>query len=323
MLVLVLVLVLVLGLGTGAAAAAPRTPTTTPITASPRTHRFYDLALPRAAALQPGHRRGPLAGPMCELLGMECNVPTDIVFSFSGLALRGGLKGPHADGWGLALYDGRAARLFLEPTAAAHSPLARYIRENPIKTLLAVAHVRKRTRGPVTLANTHPFVRVLWGRQLVFAHNGTVRGARNLAVGRFEPVGSTDSEHAFCALLHRLERRFPRYPGATPELWNAVARIGGDIGKRGSFNFLLADGDHLFARCATKLHYIIRKAPFKNATLADEDLTVDFAEVTTPRDRVAVISTAPLTRDEQWTAGVPGSLWVFRRGRLRATLPSL
>ena len=29
---------------------------------------------------------------MCELLGMECNVPTDIVFSFSGLALRGGVE---------------------------------------------------------------------------------------------------------------------------------------------------------------------------------------------------------------------------------------
>ena len=29
---------------------------------------------------------------MCELLGMECNVPTDIVFSFSALALRGGLS---------------------------------------------------------------------------------------------------------------------------------------------------------------------------------------------------------------------------------------
>jgi len=57
---------------------------------------------------------------MCELLGMECNVPTDIVFSFSGLALRGGLKGPHADGWGLALYDGRGVRTFLEPTAASH-----------------------------------------------------------------------------------------------------------------------------------------------------------------------------------------------------------
>ena len=107
---------------------------------------------------------------------MECNVPTDIVFSFSGLALRGGARGPHADGWGLALYEGRAVRTFLEPSAAAKSPLAKYIRENPIKTLLAIAHVRKRTRGPVNLANTHPFVRELWGRHFTFAHNGTVRG---------------------------------------------------------------------------------------------------------------------------------------------------
>ena len=90
---------------------------------------------------------------MCELLGMECNVPTDIVFSFAGLAARGGRRGPHADGWGLALYEGKAARLFLEPAAAADSPLARFVREHPIKTLLAVAHVRKRTRGPVALVS--------------------------------------------------------------------------------------------------------------------------------------------------------------------------
>jgi len=34
---------------------------------------------------------------------MECNVPTDIMFSFAGLSARGGRRGPHADGWGLAL----------------------------------------------------------------------------------------------------------------------------------------------------------------------------------------------------------------------------
>src|SRR4030081_3748114 len=86
---------------------------------------------------------------ICELLGMECNVPTDIVFSFSGLALRGGAAGPHADGWGLALYEGKAVRTFLEPAAAAGSKLAAYVRSHPIKTLLAIAHVRKRTRGPI------------------------------------------------------------------------------------------------------------------------------------------------------------------------------
>ncbi|HEX5631933.1 MAG TPA: class II glutamine amidotransferase, partial [Gemmatimonadales bacterium] len=248
---------------------------------------------------------------MCELLGMECNVPTDIVFSFSGLALRGGLKGPHADGWGLALYEGRAARVFLEPTAAAHSPLARYIRENPIKTLLAVAHVRKRTRGKVCLENTHPFVRVLWGRHLVFAHNGTVKNVRRFEVGRFQPVGSTDSEYAFCALLYRLERQFPRWPGSGPELWQAVARHAAAIGRAGTFNFLLGDGRHLFARCGTRLCYIIRKAPFREAVLADDDVRIDFSTVTTPRDRVAVICTTPLTINETWTHGKPGELWVF------------
>jgi predicted glutamine amidotransferase len=258
---------------------------------------------------------------MCELLGMECNVPTDIVFSFSGLALRGGLKGPHADGWGLALYDGRGVRTFLEPAAAAQSPLAQYVRDNPFKTLLAIAHVRRRTRGKVSLENTHPFVRELWGRPFVFAHNGTLRHARRHALGRFAPIGTTDSEHAFCVLLGRLARRFSSYP-ARSELAHAVAKIGGDLGRGGTFNFLLGDGRHLFARCATRLSYIIRKAPFGKATLADDDVRVDFSEVTTPDDRVAIVATTPLTRDEVWTAGRPGEMWMFEGGALVATLPS-
>ncbi|MGH7283670.1 MAG: class II glutamine amidotransferase, partial [Polyangiaceae bacterium] len=234
---------------------------------------------------------------------MECNVPTDIVFSFSGLALRGGHRGPHADGWGLALYEGKAARTFLEPSAASNSPLASYVKNNPIKTLLAIAHVRKKTRGRVALENTHPFVRELWGRHFVFAHNGTIKGVHKFEIGRFQPIGDTDSELAFCALLNELEKRFSSYPKSPKRLWSAVAKAGAELGAKGTFNFLLGDGAHLFARCATKLHYIVRKAPFREATLADDDLSVNFASVTTPRDRVAVIATAPLTRDETWTAG--------------------
>ena len=253
---------------------------------------------------------------------MECNVPTDITFSFSGFALRGGAKGPHADGWGLALYDGRAARTFLEPYPACTSPLASFVRTTPIKTLLAIAHVRKKTRGEVSLANTHPFVRELWGRHWTFAHNGTVTGARKLPLGRFHPIGNTDSEHAFCALLEMLRRRFPGYPKRRRELWTAIAEMTGKIGRTGTFNFLLGDGEHLFARCATRLAYVERRAPFKRATLADDEISVDFAAVTNPRDRVAVVATVPLTRDEVWTQGVPGEMWVFRGGMRRATLAS-
>lgn len=259
---------------------------------------------------------------MCELLGMECNVLTDIVFSFAGLASRGGRTGEHADGWGLALYEGPVARVFLDPSPAANSPLASFVREHPIKTLLAIAHVRKKTRGPAALKNTHPFVRELWGRHFVFAHNGTVKRTRELKLGRYTPIGNTDSERAFCHLLAALQHDFPKGPRSHADYAAAVARHAGRIGRHGTFNMLLGDGSQLFARCATKLHYIIRQAPFRKATLCDADVSVDFAEVTTPEDRVAVVATMPLTRDEVWTAGEPATLWQFRKGRLVKTFAS-
>ncbi|HET9990755.1 MAG TPA: class II glutamine amidotransferase, partial [Kofleriaceae bacterium] len=138
--------------------------------------------------------------------------------------------------------------------------------------------------------------------------------------GRFEPIGNTDSEIAFCALLAGLQKKFTSYPKTARHLWDAIAELSTTIGSEGTFNFLLGDGRYLYARCATKLAYVIRKAPFCQATLADDDVTVNFAEVTTPNDRVAVVATVPLTRDEQWTIGTPGKLWVFRGGALRATL---
>lgn len=46
----------------------------------------------------------------------------------------------------------------------------------------------------------------------------------------------------------------------------------------------------------------------------DEDLTVDFAQETTPNDVVSVIATRPLTRDEAWTTMEPRSFVVFRSG---------
>jgi glutamine amidotransferase len=259
---------------------------------------------------------------MCELLGMDCRTPTDLVFSFTGFSRRGGVTGPHGDGWGLAFFEGRAARVFLDPGACARSPLAEFFRRTPIKTLQAIAHIRKKTRGRARLANTHPFLRELWGRHWVFAHNGTLRDATTLRLGRFRPVGVTDSEYAFCALLEVLRSAFRDEPARPEDLWELIAHEAGRIARKGTFNFLLGNGDYLFARCDTRLCHIVRQAPFGQATLTDDDVTVDFAAVTTPRDRVAVIATSPLTVDEAWVHGDPATLWVFRRGALRATLPS-
>ncbi|MFM1950093.1 MAG: hypothetical protein RL706_2114, partial [Pseudomonadota bacterium] len=42
---------------------------------------------------------------MCQLLGMNCNTPTDATFSFSGFSQRGGITDHHSDGWGIAFFE--------------------------------------------------------------------------------------------------------------------------------------------------------------------------------------------------------------------------
>ena len=44
------------------------------------------------------------------------------------------------------------------------------------------------------------------------------------------------------------------------------------------------------------------------------ELEIDFAKETTPRDKVAVIATSPLTRDEVWERCRRGEFAVFRAG---------
>ncbi|HEV7733618.1 MAG TPA: class II glutamine amidotransferase [Candidatus Binatia bacterium] len=256
---------------------------------------------------------------MCELLGIGASVPIDIAFSFSGFVLRGGQTGPHADGWGVSLYDGPFARTFLEERPAFSSPLTRFLETNPIVTRLAVAHIRKKTRGEARLANTHPFVRVMHGRHLVFAHNGTLPSVRSTPLRTESPIGDTDSEHAFCVLLERLREAFPdAWPDDPAVLGATVFALANELGRDGVFNFLLADGRHLFARCGDNLCHIVRRAPLGRATLIDGEVTVDFAQILRDGGTVAVTATTPLTRDEEWVTATPGTLWVFRDGELVA-----
>lgn len=95
--------------------------------------------------------------------------------------------------------------------------------------------------------------------------------------------------------------------------------------EKGISNFLLSNGDVLIAHCSTHLSYIVRQAPFGQAHLSDEDMSVDFRQLTTPADRVAVITSMPLTDNESWVDMRPGTLWMFHDGEVcaqRDTLPS-
>ena len=250
---------------------------------------------------------------MCQLLGMNCNTPTDVTFSFSGFAQRGGRTDHHADGWGITFFEGRGVRHFVDHEPASTSPVAELIARYPIKSRHVVAHIRKATEGAVALENCHPFVRELWGRYWVFAHNGNLKDFHPRLHGNFRPVGQTDSERAFCWLMQELAKSHVSVPSVA-ELTLTLRELAPQIARHGSFNFLLSNGEALWAHCATNLYFVERSHPFAHAQLADEDLSVGFATVTAPGDRVAVVVTAPLTTNETWTQMTPGELRVFVDG---------
>jgi predicted glutamine amidotransferase len=254
---------------------------------------------------------------MCQLLGMNCAAPTDVTFSFTGFAARGGVTDHHADGFGIAFFEDKACRLFIDQHASCSSPIADLIKRYPIKSKNTIAHIRKATQGRIELENCHPFMRELWGRHWIFAHNGDLQDYAPTLTGHYQPVGTTDSELAFCSILQGLRERFP---GAEqpplPELFAALADLTRVITQHGVFNFLMSNGQAQFTHCSTHLQYLVRRWPFSTAHLIDADMSIDFARYTTPEDQVAVIATQPLTDDEIWTAFKPGDLSMFQDGEL-------
>ena len=254
---------------------------------------------------------------MCQLLGLNCNRPTDATFSFSGFTRRGGLTDHHADGWGIAFFEGdpdaRGLRHFVDHLPASSSPVAELLRQYPIQSRNLIAHIRKATQGHVALQNCHPFVRELWGRYWVMAHNGNLVDHTPHLHSHFKPVGDTDSERAFCWLMQELAKSHATLPSVA-ELTLTLNELLPQIARHGTFNMLLSNGQALWAHASTQLCFIERRHPFATATLRDQDLSVNFAEHTQPTDRVAVVVTTPLTQDETWTELKSGELAVFVDG---------
>lgn len=254
---------------------------------------------------------------MCQLLGMNCNTPTDIVFSFEGFRRRGGETDVHVDGFGIAFFEGKGVRIYQDDRACASSPVADLVKAYQIKSKNVISHIRKATHGQVSLSNTHPFMREIWGEYWLFAHNGHLNDPKSLFSGNqhqyYRAVGNTDSEQAFCYILEHLRKTFPEKP-SKEALFNEIKLLTHNIRNAGIFNFILSNGEWMLAHSSTLLHYIIRQAPFGEAQLLDDDVSIDFAAVTTPQDRVAVIATLPLTSNEHWEQFATNELLMFEEG---------
>jgi predicted glutamine amidotransferase len=239
---------------------------------------------------------------MCELLGMNSAYATGLETSLDLFRPRGGEVGPHADGWGLAFFEGRAARIFKEPVPASDSHCLGFLQEYELRSDTVIAHIR-RANPPEkgrSYANTHPFERELRGRAWVFAHNGKLPGIHDEPLHHFNPMGETDSEHAFCIRLDATQACTTRHGlvGDLDTMLGCMLPAISDINRREEFNFLMGNGEHLFVHAHTSLHKLERRC------------TQDGCN-----QKVQLIATRPLT-EEPWQKMAPNTLLVLRAGEV-------
>src|SRR2546427_78579 len=83
-----------------------------------------------------------------------------------------------------------------------------------------------------------------------FAHNGDLKDFAPRLHGSFRPVGSTDSERAFCWLMQELAKSHAGVP-SVQELSITLRELTAQIARHGTFNCLLSNGQALWAHAST------------------------------------------------------------------------
>lgn len=178
---------------------------------------------------------------MCDLFGMSSDRPR--LASESLRSLRD-TSVDNPDGWGIAYYQDGKAHLWKKPEVAVSSRDFEEILSTASSTLF-IAHVRMATRGDVCTENCHPFVRTSFGRDWVFAHNGTIERAVPHSLSQ----GTTDSEQVFHTLIDTIGEymRESEYHGLYPGIKKGIKNLFAQYGRAINFNFLLSDGTILYA----------------------------------------------------------------------------
>ena len=259
---------------------------------------------------------------MCELFAMSSRQPTTINFSLDALAKQGSSTGPYKDGWGVGYYEDNDVRLIREAGAAGQSDWVQFIEAHDLRSHLVISHIRHATVGKRALRNTQPFCRELGGRMHMFAHNGDLRGiaeAPRLHFGVHRPIGETDSEYAFCALLARLEGLWLS-SNASPALvdrFEIVTEFAAALRPLGPANFLYADGDILFAHGHRRRHEddLIRPPGLcllrRHCPTDSPARHAEGVKMVAEGQDVVLIASVPLT-DEAWSPLADGEVAAVR-----------
>ena len=273
---------------------------------------------------------------MCELFGLSSRGNIQFSYSLEEFALHGGRTHANKDGWGISFRSDKETFLVKEAAPASDSPWVRFIESQSIDCSLVLAHVRRASHGELNLENTHPFKRELGGRAHVFAHNGDISGiveAYPAGSTRFQAIGTTDSEIAFCVLLERLTAAWSQ-PGKVPSLeqrLEVLAEVARELRSFGTANFLYSDNEYLFVHGHERRYdddgviseprwpglRLYERAPDQRGVMAAGGV-----EVTATDEPVVMAASLPLFDAENWEPIPEGFVLALQDGRIVSRIES-
>ena len=252
---------------------------------------------------------------MCRLLGVVSSETTDFRFSLheapKSLAV---LSAEHADGWGLAVHGRLGWDLHRNPVRAGDCDRFKELAATARGEIL-LAHIRKRTVGPIGEDNTHPFR----SGRFVFAHNGTISAIDSFVASetrRAEVKGDTDSERFFAWLLTVLDEM-----GDIDRALIHAVEVATKTPKFGAANFLFCNGKALWAFRWGRSLYTLERLPGdpvklkRHAQETDADLEIPWS----PRRHGFLVASEQMT-DEPWKEVAEGTLLRIDSGPARMTV---
>jgi predicted glutamine amidotransferase len=252
---------------------------------------------------------------MCRLLGIVSSEPTAfrILLRESPRSLAV-LSEEHPDGWGIAVHNDSHADGFRIQKQARCAKLDEMFHEHALEArgTTLVAHIRKKTVGPTSIDNTHPFRRGRW----VFAHNGTVKDTTHLrghtsAERLAEVRGDTDSELLFAHVLTALDRAEAHEPDARARADHALMRATSELRDRadlGTFNFLLSDGEVTYAHRFGRSLFILERRPHDPSSIRRIQTDGPDSEPPKSERRHAVFVASEKITNEAWHELPEGTL---------------
>jgi len=220
--------------------------------------------------------------------------------------------------WGLIQYEGAEALCLKESAARAGSVAQRALAQWDRAASHWIYAASSSDSNRRDLSRRGPFLREMAGRHHIFFHDGLLPGIEEsyrFPLGQFAPLGESDSERAFCALLSR--NRIIWQEGRPEQIvrLSIVTDFASRIAPLGPSSFIYSDGDYLYIHSDRRsVNGAVRPGYYVLETQSSQPLNGVSLQACEDTPLV-LVSDRPLS-DGDWRPMADGEVLMLRQGSI-------